>query len=503
MGRPYLSPPLIKEAEYQGTSAHTARPRDGFRVGGASRSSDEVPVMGMEQRAGGLNKRKRETMAVLSNDRMTGTTKLDRIGKRAQAQPDTVFNNLGHVITEDLLRVAYEQLEQRKAVGIDKVDKGTYGGALTENINILIKKIRRRQYRPKASRIVEIPKEDGSTRPLAISCFEDKMVQMAVTMILEQIFEPMFLPCSYGFRPNRNCHDALRAVNWSTYQFADGATVEIDIRKCFNSISHEHLMSFLRKKISDERFLWLVETLITAPVMEGGKAVVSRIGCPQGSICSPILSNIFLHYVIDEWFTAVKQTHLKGRAELVRYADDMVFIFENPEDAKRIYAVLNKRLNKFGLDLHEDKSSMIPSGRKAAQRAAKDGRRIPTYKFLGFTCYWGMSRKGFWRLKYTSRRDRFTATLKEMRKYLWEHRTVENTDVFLESVVRKVKGWVNYHAISDNQRRVSSFIRQVEKLVHKWLNRRGGKRYVNHEDARTRLYRVGFPRTFRLISMFA
>lgn len=209
---------------------------------------------------------------------------------------------LDNAITEELLRVAYEQLEQRKAVGIDKVDKATYGEALTENISILIKKIRRRQYRPKASRIVEIPKEDGSTRPLAISCFEDKMVQLAVSKILEQIYEPVFLPCSYGFRPNRNCHDALRAVNRITYQFADGAVVEIDIRKYFNTIPHEHLMSFLRQKISDKRFLWLVETLITAPVMEGGKAVASKRGCPQGSIVSPILANIFLHYVIDEWF---------------------------------------------------------------------------------------------------------------------------------------------------------------------------------------------------------
>jgi len=473
-------------------------------VGGASRSSDEVPVMGMEQRAGSLSERKRETMAVHSNDRMTGTTKLDRIGKRAQAHPNTVFNNLGHVVTEDLLYVAYEQLERRKAVGIDKVNKTIYGEALTENINILIKKIRRRQYRPKASRIVEIPKEDGSTRPLAISCFEDKIVQMAVTMILEQIFEPLFLPCSYGFRPNRNCHDALRAVNRSTYQFADGATVEIDIKKCFNTIPHGHLMSFLRKKISDERFLWLVEALITAPVMEGGKAVASKIGCPQGSVCSPILSNIFLHYVIDEWFTSVRKTHLKGRAELVRYADDMVFIFENPEDAKRIYAVLNKRLNKFGLDLHEDKSSMIPSGRKAARRAVEAGGRIPTYKFLGFTCYWGEARKGdFWRLKFVSRRDRFTATLKELRKFLRANLNTEDTDELLKSVIRRVKGWLNYHAITDNERRVYAFLLEVKKIVFKWINRRGGKRPTNWEKLIARLNRVGFPRTFRTISMFA
>jgi RNA-directed DNA polymerase len=442
-------------------------------------------------------------MTVHSNDRMTRNTKLDRIGKRAQAHPNTVFNNLGHVLTEDLLCAAYEQLEQRKAVGIDRVDKATYGEALTENIHILTKKIRRRQYRPKASRIVEIPKEDGSTRPLAISCFEDKMVQMAVTMILEQIFEPVFLPCSYGFRPNRNCHDALRAVNRITYQFADGAVVEIDIRKYFNTIPHDHLMAFLRQKISDKRFLWLVEMLITAPVMEGGKAVGSRKGSPQGSICSPILANIYLHYVIDEWFNTVRKAHLKGRAELVRYADDMVFIFENAEDARRIYAILNKRLNKFGLDLHEDKSSILPSGRKAALRAAQAGERIPTYKFLGFTCYWGRSRKGGWRLKYTSRRDRFTGKLKEIRGFLWERLNTKDTDELLRSVSRKVKGWLGYHAISDNERRVLSFLNIVRETVLEWSNRRGGKHRMTWEKLMLRLNRVGFPKTYKTISMFA
>jgi hypothetical protein len=237
--------------------------------------------------------------------------------------------------------------------------------------------------------------------------------------------------------------------------------------------------------------------------MEGGKAVASKIGCPQGSICSPILSNIFLHYVIDEWFTAVKETHLKGRAELVRYADDMVFIFENPEDAKRIYAVLNKRLNKYGLDLHEDKSSMMPSGRKAAQRAAEAGTRMPTYMFLGFTCYWGKAKKGFWRLKYTSRRDRFTATLKGLQAFLWKHLNTENTDELMRSVIRKVKGWINYHAISDNQRRVLSFLRLVKRIVFKWFNRRGGRRRIIWEKLLIRLNRVGFPKTFKTISMFA
>jgi RNA-directed DNA polymerase len=458
--------------------------------------------MSLERRVGGLSEWKRETMTAHSNGRMTGTTKLDRIEKRAQTHPNTVFNNLGHVITEGLLHAAYQQLEQKKAVGIDKIDKETYGKALDENISLLVKKIRRRQYKHQVSRIVEITKEDGNTRPLAISCFEDKMVEWVVSKILEKIYEPVFLPSSYGFRQNRNCHDALRAVNRYAYQFTDGATVEIDIRKCFNSISHTHLMSFLHQKISDTRFLWLVETLISSPTMENGREVISKKGCYQGSIVSPVLSNIFLHYVIDEWFNTVKKKHLKGRAELVRYADDMVFLFENPEDAKRTFAVLGKRLNKFGLDLHEGKSGIVLSGRKAALRAAEAKEKLPTYTFLGFTCYWGKTHKGFWRLKYTSRRDRFTATLKDLRAFLWEHLNVENTDEFLKSVIRKVVGWAQYHSISDNKRRVLSFLYLVKRMVLRWFNRRGGKHLMKWEKFIIRLKRVGFPETFKTISMF-
>lgn len=187
----------------------------------------------------------------------------------------------------------------------------------------------------------------------------------------------------------------------------------------------------------------------------------------------------------------------------MRYADDMVFIFENPEDAKRIYAVLNKRLNKFGLELHEDKSSMIPSGRKAAIRAAKAGERIPTYTFLGFTCYWGKGRKGTWRLKYTSRKDRFSATLKELRAFLRGHLNVQDTDELLRSVIRKVKGWISYHAISDNARRVELFLDQVKRTVLEWFNRRGGKHPMTWEKLILRLNRVGYPKTFKTISMFA
>lgn len=440
-------------------------------------------------------------MTVTPVDGEKKTTKLERIGKRAKFQKDAVFNNLAHVVDLDLLSECYRQLEGKKAVGIDGETKVTYGEKLEENFEDLLARIRRNAYKPQASRLVEIPKEDGSTRPLAISCFEDKIVQQAVSRILTVIFEPQFLSCSYGYREGVNGHEALRALMKHSNQNRDGATIEIDLRKYFNSIPHESLQGILSEKITDKRFLKLVEKLIRAPVMANGKAELNKIGCPQGSIISPILSNIYLHHVIDSWFHEIRKSHLKGRAELVRFADDMVFVFQFKEDAERFYKVLPKRLEKYGLKLHEDKSSMLWSGRKAAEEADKRGERLPVYKFLGFVCYWGRSRKGWWRLKYKSRPDRFAGKLKGLRKYL-KGSLSERTDKVLERVKRIVVGWVNYHAISDNQRRVSSFILLSKRALFSWINRKGGKRKMNWEKFGGLMKRIRYPQSFRTTSMF-
>jgi group II intron reverse transcriptase/maturase len=413
-----------------------------------------------------------------------------------------VFNNIWHLLTEDFLHEAYQSLPGWKAIGIDKVTKEMYEKDLHRNIRELYLKIQRGHYRPQAARIVQIPKEDGSTRPLAISCFEDKIVQKAVSRILEAIHEPLFLPCSYGFRPKHNCHEALKALMRSTYTFENGALIEIDIRKCFNRIPHDHLLIFLKQKISDQRFLKLVEKLITTPVLEDGKEEISIIGCPQGSIISPIICNIYLHYVIDEWFTNILETHLKGKAELIRYADDMVFVFEHNEDAERVFQVLDKRLNKYGLEMHEAKSSLLPSGREVAKRMECTGKRMPTFMFLGFTCYWGKAWKGFWRLKFKSRADRFTATLKRLKEYLRANLNHPDDKVLIQSVIRRVRGWVNYHAISDNARRVHSFLLEVKRMLLRWFNRRSQRRSMNWVKLMKRLRRERFPHAIKTISMF-
>lgn len=441
-------------------------------------------------------------MTVQPDDGKHQATKLECIGRRAKFRPDTVFNNIGHVVDLNLLRASYWQLEGKKAVGIDSVTKETYGKKLEGNLQDLLARLRRNAYKPQAARLVEIPKEDGSTRPLAISCFEDKIVQQAVSKILTAVFEPQFLPCSYGYREGINGHEALRALMKYSNQNPDGVTLEIDLRKYFNTIPHDKLQSILQEKISDKWFLKLVSKLIRTPVLADGKAELNRVGCPQGSVISPILSNVYLHHVIDSWFEETSKSHLKGRADMVRFADDMVFVFQTKDDADRFYRVLPKRLEKFGLKLHEDKSSMIRSGSKAAAEGDKRGERLPTYKFLGFTCYWGKSRNGSWRLKYKSRSDRFAVKLKSLRKYLRENLS-EKTHKVLSRVKKIAKGWINYHAISDNQRRVGAFILLSKRALFSWINRKGGQRKMNWKRFSNLMKLIDYPQNFKTTSMFA
>jgi group II intron reverse transcriptase/maturase len=400
-----------------------------------------------------------------------------------------------------LLCECYQELDGKKAIGIDGVTKEAYGRKLEDNLQDLLARIRKHAYKPQASRLVEIPKEDGSTRPLAISCFEDKIVQLAVSKLLTAVFEPQFLPCSYGYRERVNGHEALRALMKYSNQFLSGATLEIDLQKYFNSIPHDKLQGVLAEKISDKRFLKLIEKLIRAPVVVNGKLELNQLGCPQGSIISPILSNIYLHYVVDRWFTEISRSHLQGKTEMVRFADDMVFVFQKSEEAERFYKILPKRLEKYGLKLHEDKSSLLKSGSKEAEAAENRGERLPTYKFLGFICYWGKGRNGRWRLKYKSRADRFTGKLKGLRKYLGKSLNQE-TESTIHRVKKIVVGWVNYHAISDNQRRVSAFITMCKRALFRWVNRKGGQRKMNWTTFEKLLKEMKYPRNFKTTSMF-
>jgi RNA-directed DNA polymerase len=413
-------------------------------------------------------------------------TKLEHISMLARTDHKLVFNNIGHLIDQELLRKQYNEIDGSKAVGIDGITKKEYGNKLEVNIAKLIANIRKDKYQPKPARIVLIPKEDGGSRPLVISCFEDKIVQSAVSKILESIYEPIFLPYSYGFRPGTNAHEALRELNKLTYGFRNGAIVEIDIRKYFNTIPHKALKDFLGKRISDRKFLRLVQRLIEAPIIEKDTMTTNKEGCPQGSIISPVLANIYLHYVIDCWFQEISKQHLRAKAGMVRF-----------------YKTLPKRLNKYGLSIHEGKSQIIKSGSNQAAKAAAKGEKLKSYNFLGFTCYWGKSWKGKqWRLKYTSRKDRFTDKLKGLRKYLRKHMHNPHKAQVLSTTIKVTKGWINYHAISDNEKRVSSFIYHSKRIIFKWLNRMGGKKRMNWKRFSKILQKISFPEKWTTVSMF-
>lgn len=261
-------------------------------------------------------------MSVHSQDRNTWFAKLDRVFVRASKSKETVFNNIGHIIDYDMLKDLYYELDGNKAIGVDGITKEVYGNDLAEHLTSLMIRIRRGTYQPQPARITKIPKADGGQRPLAISCIEDKLVQMAVSKILNVIYEPVFLPCSYGFRPSTGCHVALKALNKATINNWNGAIIEVDIKKYFNTIPHNELMEFLKQRIADKRFLQLIRALISMPTLENKVVSKNEIGSPQGSIVSPVLSNIYLHHVIDSWFESIKGTHIRGQAELVRYADD-------------------------------------------------------------------------------------------------------------------------------------------------------------------------------------
>jgi RNA-directed DNA polymerase len=441
-------------------------------------------------------------MTVHSIDGKLWKTKLDRISELSAKDKELKFNNLGHLLNLPLLKELYHRLDGSKAVGIDGMTKQQYGLNLDENLSELLQRIRHNKYHPKAARLVEIPKDDGSYRPLAISCLEDKLVQLAVNELLSRIYEPIFLPCSYGFRPNKSCHDGLRALTQSTGRFRNGAVVEIDLRKYFNSIPHHKLMECLEMKISDSRLLQLVNKLLKTPTLKDGKSIPNQEGCPQGSCLSPILANIYLHTVIDSWFKEISQTHLRARAEMVRYADDMIFVFANLTDAERFYKVLPKRLGKYGLSMHLEKSQLIGSGQRVAERAADRGTRLPTYKFLGFVCYWGKGRNGKLRLMYSSRADRFRGKLKEIKEYLRENLNTKDTAGLIRQMVLKIKGWLNYHSISDNRRRVKEFIGENKRSLLYWFRRRGGNAYVSWAKLNRILKWHNYPESWKTTSMF-
>ena len=392
-----------------------------------------------------------------------GYYKLDRINSVAMRDREAVFNNLSQLVNEDNLRQAFRGLDGTKAVGIDHVTKKQYAKDLQTNMTNLFGEIRRGGWRPRPSRQVHIPKPSGGTRPLAIGCLEDKIVQNLVAKILEAIYEPRFHRESYGFRPGRSAHQALGSV-YSAIQKRGKYTVvvEMDIEKFFNNINHDKMMDFLRQRISDQPFLRLVHRMLRNSILsEDGEIIDHTTGTPQGSPVSPILANIYLHHVLDEWFD---QNHI-GVAEMVRYADDAVFVFDDLKVAEKFKAELAQRFAEFGLKLNEEKSGIVEFG-------PKSGGII---SFVGFVLYWGKARITKTALKIRTAPTRLAKAVQKFTDWIKDARNRYPTRELWKRTAARLRGHYNYYAVSFNSHAVYKFYYSCVRAMFKWLNRRSQK----------------------------
>jgi len=430
-------------------------------------------------------------------------TKLHRIAEKARKEPGVKFTSLYHLMNEELLRECFQRLRKDAAAGIDNVTKEMYAENLDVNLSNLIDRLHRMAYIPQPVRRKYIPKPGSAKqRPLGIPCLEDKLVQAGLVRILQTVYEQDFIEDSYGFRPARNCHKALRALSDTVEDKPVNHIVEADIKGFFDNVNQEWLMKFLAQRIEDKRIQRMVKRFLKAGVAEDGNVTVSDEGTPQGGVISPLLANIYLHYALDLWFEKVYRKSCKGFARLIRYADDFVACFQYELDAVKFRRELGKRLCKFGLEVEPTKTRVVKFGRFAVQNAAAKGERPETFDFLGFTHYCGTRRdgKGF-RMKRVTARKKFTAKLKVFKEWLKRARTMKTKELW-ETAKAKLRGHYAYYGVTDNLRGIKRFGAEVRKLLFKWLNRRGKRGCLNWQKFAEMLKRFPLPEPRIKVSMF-
>ncbi|NLE26579.1 MAG: group II intron reverse transcriptase/maturase [Clostridiaceae bacterium] len=403
-------------------------------------------------------------------------TKLDRIAEIAKRRPNEKFTSLAHLLDEEMLRKCHKEINGNKATGIDRVTKGEYEQELDSNIKDLVAKLKRRAYRPQPARRVNIPKPGtDKTRPLGILAYEDKIVQRGMAKVLNAIYEQYFLDFSYGFRPNRSCHDALKRLNIIIECRKTNYIVDADIKGFFDNVDHEWMMKFISHRIADPRFQQLIRKTLKAGYMEENIIHETEGGTTQGGLISPILANLYLHYVLDLWFDKVVKPRCRGEAYMVRYADDFVCCFQHEYDANRFYNALQNRLEKFNLSIAVEKTKIINFGRFAEEKCAKQGKKKPdTFDFLGFTHYCSKSRQGKFRVKRRTSRKKYKAALLNMKEWIRNNRITPIKTLIKELNV-KLRGHYQYYGITDNSR-ISNFYNNTIRLLYKWLNRRSQRK---------------------------
>lgn len=401
--------------------------------------------------------------------------KLSKVAERAKRDPNARFNSLAHLIDEAALKRAFRRIRKGAAVGVDGITKEKYEQNLEDNLRDLLERMKSKRYRHQPIRRVHIPKAPGKTRPIGVSCIEDKIVQGALAEVLGAIYEQDFLPCSYGFRPKRSPHDALRAVDRMAMREGTKWILEADIQAYFDSIDRSKLREMLQKRVADGSLMRLIGKCLHVGVLDGVELSKPDEGTAQGSIISPLLGNVYLHYVLDLWFEHEVKPTLFGRARLIRFADDLVLGFESKDDAERVRVWLTRRMAEFGLTLHPDKTRLVPFGRP--RKGATGGKGPATVDFLGFTLFWRRSRKGWWTLGMKTRKARLRRAIGALEDWCRSHRHLSRMEQHA-ALVRRINGHFNYFGVNGNYSSLARLRHQAERVWFKWLRRRGqrGKR---------------------------
>jgi len=429
-------------------------------------------------------------------------TKLERISQLASENPEMVFTSVGHLINVETLKECHEAMDGKRAVGIDGITKDEYGKNLEENLKDLVGRLKHKSYKPKPARVVEIPKDNGKSRPLSIYCYEDKLVQEALRRIIEAVFEPSFYEEMMGFRPNRNCHMAIRKLNVMIENHCTSYILDADIQGFFEHIDHEWAVKFVESKIKDPNIIRLVQRMLKSGIMKDYQYEETESGSGQGSVCSPIIANIYMHYVLVWWFKERVQPYLKGYSGLVVYADDFVLCFQYKREAEMFYERLKRRMGNFGMKLEESKTRLIEFGRFAEENGKRKGKKPETFTFLGFTHYCSKSRSGKFRVKRKTSKKKFDRKCKEIGKLIRGMRTRKTAEI-IRKLNQVLVGYYHYYGITDNILSLRLFKLEVTKRLFYWLNRRSQRKSYTWEQFNQMLktYPLATPKIY--VSVYA
>ena len=425
------------------------------------------------------------------------STRLQRIAQLAREDRERVLVSLAHHIDLEFLREAYRRTRKDGAPGIDGQTSAAYGANLEENLQSLLDRFKSGDYKAPPVRRVYIPKGSDPTkkRPIGVPTFEDKVLQRAVAMVLEAVYEQDFLDCSYGCRPGRSAHQAIGALREGLMAMGGGWVLEADIESYYDHLDHGHLRSFLGQRVRDGVLRRAIDKWLKAGVLEEGSLSHPIAGTPQGGVISPLLSNIYLHEVLDVWFETAVRPRLVGEAFLIRFVDDFVLVFQLESDARRVLEVLPKRFGRYGLRLHPDKTRLVrfdPPRPQAEPRQEPPQEETRSFDFLGFTHYWERSRRGHWVVKRKTASNRFTRSLQRINRWCqgnrhtpisWQH----------EQLQRKLRGHDEYYGITGNSKALSSLRYWVARIWRKWLSRRSRTSTVYWERFNLLLERYPLP----------